>query len=553
MYYLPETISALGYISLDQLGMACPNWPLKLINFRRALMTRDDFADIKSEDFKHVPKNATEAATFLRQILEDRLHFNDETKTWYAWNGIVHAPLTSDTVPLQIIDFLGQRYDELTVIFEGRQEAALAGATDKNATSKVKARYETLGKFASFGRTIQTNKGVKDILDKLKRCPGIAVTRDYFANDRKFLVVRNGVIDLDDYRATRVPTLLEHDAARPVTRYFDAEYDVNAKAVQWEAFLASSIIEDGGDTVKLVQKAVGAAFSAEEKPRALFNLLGAPASGKSVFLSVFNKLGQDYSVMPNNQAIQLNNGDTNFYQDALRNKRFVGFSEVQGKKPLDDGFLKGILGGDEQNTRQMRQMESPWKPQCVLFIASNMPLKFDTRDEATFLKILPIPFPHSFTEVSPEHKMDRELENKVLSERNGILTWVLTGMLKFWDCGLAPTAAVMAAMDGNKTANSHALQFMEAMLDGGHVIQDPTASLSGCLNVGTGYEMFRHWADAQGIKNIPGKQTFSSDVADFYYGKKRSDGVRFTGLFMQEHFVQNIKNGVSHLNLAKNL
>jgi phage/plasmid-associated DNA primase len=198
-------------------------------------------------------------------------------------------------------------------------------------------------------------------------------------------------------------------------------------------------------------------------------------------------------------------------------------------------------------------MESPWKPQCVLFIASNMALKFDTRDEATFIKILPIPFPHSFTEVDPEHPMDRELERKVLDERNGILIWVLTGMVRFWDEGLAPTAAVMAAMDGNKTANSHALQFMEAMLDAGHVSQDNMAALSGCLDLGTGYDMFRTWAEAQGIKNVPGKQTFSNDVADFYHGKKRSDGVRFIGLLMAPHFVQNVRNGMSHLSLAKTL
>ena len=353
---------------------------------------------------------------------------------------------------------------------------------------------------------------------------------DYFADDRKWLVVRNGVIDLEDYRTTRLVTLREHSPERPVTRYFDADFDPTAESDTWAAFLASSVVDDGGDTLKLLQKAVGAAFSAEKKPRALFNLLGAPASGKSVFLSVFNKLGRDYSVMPNNQAIQLNNGDTNFYQDALRSARFVGFSEVQGKKPLDDGFVKGVLGGDEQKTRRMRQMEVSWEPQCVLFIASNMPLKFDTRDEATFVKILPIPFPHSFTDVDPEHRMDRELEKKVLAERSGILSWVLDGMTAFWIDGLAPTAAVMEAMDGNKTANSHSLQFVQALVTAGHLQRDTAAPVSGCLEVGVAYDLFRRWAEEQGIRNIPGKQTFSSDIADFYHGKRRSDGVRFIGL-----------------------
>lgn len=553
MYYLPETISALGYSDEEALFLDHSKWSLKLINYRRLIMTRDDFKEVRTEDYKYVPKNATEAASFLRKILDDRLHFNAESKIWYAWNGTIHAPLNSDTVPLQIIDFLGQQYDALTDLFQGEMESELSVTTDKDTKAKIKAKYAALGKFAGFGRTIQTNKGVRDILDKLKRCPGVAVTPDYFEDDRQWLVVRNGVIDLADFRAIRNVNLLEHDAARPVTRYFDAEFDLSAAAPQWDAFLASSIVDDKGDTVKLLQKAVGAAFSAEEKPRALFNLLGAPASGKSVFLSVFNKLGQAYSVMPNNQAIQQNTNDTNFYQDELRGARFVGLSEVQGKKPLDDGFIKGIMGGDQQNTRQMRQMSSPWKPQCVLFIASNMELKFNTRDDATFNKILPIPFPHSFTDVDTEHKMDRELERKVLEERNGILTWVLTGMVKFWDEGLAPTAAVMRAMDGNKTANSSAIQFIEALIENGYILKDTGTPQSACFSVGTSFEMFRHWAENQGIKNVPGKQTFSEDIASFYFGKKKSGQWTFTGLQMSPELAVKAKDGLSSALVTRDL
>ncbi len=509
---------------------------------------------------KKVPKDATDGADFIAEHAPNALSFNAESKTWYVWNGTVHTPLQTAVVPMQLIDILGYAYKELGLFIDEQlttqvqiiEAGNLSEDDAKKAISELKVSIVAARKhWEAFAYSLNSNKGVNDVLSKLER--RVAKGPGYFENDRQWLVVRNGVIDLQEFRRTDSVTLHAHDASRPVTRFFDADYDPSADAAIWKAFLSSSIVDDCGDTVRLLQKAVGAAFSAEEKPRALFNLQGAPASGKSVFLSVFNRLGQAYSVMPNNQAIQLNNGDTNFYQDALRNKRFVGFSEVQGKKPLDDGFLKGILGGDEQNTRQMRQMESPWKPQCVLFIASNMALKFDTRDEATFIKILPISFPHSFTETDPEHQMDRELENKVLEERSGILNWILEGMLSFWDEGLAPTAAVMAAMDGNKTANSHALQFMEALIESGNVIQDPGAPLSGCLGLTAAYEMFRHWSESQGIRNVPGKQTFSSDVADYYYGKGRSDGVRFIGLSLSPELSNKVQTGVSHFALAKDL
>lgn len=550
MNYLPETNYLVATHDISSF-----NWMNKMSGHRLTPTAIDIWKLQKS-----VPKDATDGADFIAAQIPSCLSYNANSKTWYVWNGKVHTPLTANTVPTQLIDILGYAFKDLdamlyTYIEFGTKSIRAQNLSDVETKKKIADFTGPImgirKEWSGFAFSLNSNKGVKDVLDKLSRL--VSKSNEHFESDRQWLVVRNGVIDIADYRTTGAVTLLEHSASRPVTRYFDADYDPQAGAETWKGFLKSSIVDDNGETVKLLQKAVGAAFSAEAKPRALFNLLGAPASGKSVFLSVFNRLGQAYSVMPNNQAIQLNNGDTNFYQDALRNKRFVGFSEVQGKKPLDDGFLKGILGGDEQNTRQMRQMESPWKPQCVLFIASNMALKFDTRDEATFIKILPIPFPHSFTEVDPEHKMDRELESKVMAERDGILSWVLEGMTMFWTEGLAPTAAVMSAMDGNKTANSHALQFMEAMIEAGHIQQDNMASLSGCINVGTAYEMFRPWADAQGIKNVPGKLTFSNDVADFYHGKQRSDGVRFVGLFMAPHLVQNIQTGVSHLSLAKNL
>lgn len=504
------------------------------------------------------PRDATDGAEFIADQIPGCLSFNAENGTWYVWNGKVHTPLASDTVPLQLIDVMGRAFKTLDALLDthiqyGVKKIEASNPSDEEAakaTAKFKAGINAVRKeWQSFAYSLNSNKGVKDVLNKLSRL--VSKSNEHFENDRQWLVVRNGVIDLQDYRAAGSVTLLPHDAARPVTRYFDADYDPQAGAHTWKAFLSSSIID--ADTVSLLQKAVGAAFSAEEKPRALFNLLGAPASGKSVFLSVFNRLGQAYSVMPNNQAIQLNSNDTNWYQDALRGARFVGFSEVQGKKPLDDGFIKGVLGGDEQKTRRMRQMEVSWKPQCVLFIASNMALKFDTRDEATFIKILPIPFPHSFTTTDPEHRMDRELESKVMDERSGILTWVLDGMALFWRDGLDPTAAVLAAMDGNKTANSHSLQFIEAMLEAELIERDMTAPVSGCLPVGPAYDMFRHWAETQGIKSVPGKQTFTSDVADFYHGKKKSGGWTFVGLRKSPEVQSRLHNDLSLNSLAMSL
>jgi P4 family phage/plasmid primase-like protien len=511
----------------------------------------------KAED--NIPRTELKAAKAIRDQFENSLSYVESENRWYLWDGKVHAPCDGDGVATKVTKYYWKAMADALEHVKGhydllaRQAASSGSPTAKEDAAKIRAEYNKgeIKKHKTYRDRVASEAGMSALVRVMKTELDVPLT--HFENDRQWLVVRNGVIDLQAYRTTGKLELLDHDASRPVTRYFDADYDPAAGADTWKAFLASSIVDDGGGTVKLLQKAVGAAFSAEEKPRALFNLLGAPASGKSVFLSVFNRLGQDYSVMPNNQAIQLNNGDTNFYQDALRGARFVGFSEVQGKKPLDDGFLKGVLGGDQQETRQMRQTPKVWKPQCVLFIASNMALKFNTRDEATFIKILPIPFPHSFTTTDAEHRMDRELESKVLEERSGILSWVLEGMAGFWREGLDPTEAVLRAMDGNKTANSHALRFMEAMLENGLLTQNLDAPATACLPIGTAYEVFKSWTAQEGISNVPGKHMFTSDIADFYFGKSKGKAWTFTGLEMSPRVHHKVEGRLELHTLASEL
>ena len=516
---------------------------------QKASYTEGEFDLYKA--MESLPRTEVTAAEAIKKKFGNALSYSPAEGIWYLWDGRVHAPCKGEAIAYKVVKLYYKSVTSSLKFVKDHyvkqaQGAKVSGGdkADEKAAA-IMATYEKgeWTKHRSFRDRLATDAGISAVVRLLRtECD---IPADHFEGDRKFFVVRNGVIDIENYRRFGVVNLMEHDAARPVYRYFDADYNpatVHEDYETWRKYLATSIID--WDTVILLQKGVGAAFSGERKPRALFNLLGAPASGKSVFLSVFSKLGQDYSIMPNNQSIQTNAGDTNFYQDELRNARFVGFSEVQGNKSLDDGFIKSIMGGDEQTTRKIRQDTNKWTPQCVMFIASNKALKFDTRDDATFLKILPIPFPHSFTETDPEHKMDRLLEDKVLAEGSGILHWILEGMKLFWRDGLNPTAAVLEAMDGNKTANSSALQFMEALIENGYINNDPQGTKSSFITIGEAFSCFKIWADHQGIKHVPGKQTFSADIKNFYHGEANSGGKRFAGLVKTEALETRLANQV---------
>lgn len=482
--------------------------------------------------YDSVPRTELTTAEEIARKFANRVRYVPATDSWYIWDGRVHRPCDDDGIALKIVQSYFHVVRDAIYFLSDVVKAETAALRSAGRTADADAFFAfnnaELKKFKGFRDRISTDATQGAIVRQMKRI--MDVSADYFERDNHLLVVRNGVIDLKDFRTNGYPTLQPHDPSRAVFRYFDADYDEHAPYDVWSRFLATSIID--AETATLLQKGVGAAFAATYKPRTMFNLLGAPASGKSLFLAVFDALGQDYSTMPNNQAIQVSGNDTNFYQEALRGKRFVGFSEVQGKKPLDDGFIKGIMGGDKQATRQMRQMESPWVPQCVMFVASNMALKIDFRDDATFNKVLPISFPWSFTDTDPEHLMDRDLEDKVLEQRNGVLLWVLIGMKKFWEEGLHATESVMRAMDSNKATSSHALSYMKQLMDYGLVTKDLDGTKSNFLLMADAYTGFKYWADSENIKNIPSKRTFNEDIKSAYFGDINSGGRRFKGLAM---------------------
>lgn len=554
--------------SLDNLlqTMDIDNWYLDLLGQPATHSTFDLHVAMA-----RIPRTEISASEEIKRKFGSTVSYSAATDTWFIWDGRVHAPCDGTTEILKITKLfflaLNNALQFVKDVIDTQAQVMKASNVEKADEKAALIRKEYDGewkKFRVYRDYITKIAGRKSLMDALKT--ELDIPADHFDGDRKFLVVRNGVIDLAQYRMNKRVTLLPHSADRAVYRYFDADFDVNVSEEdypQFRRFLSSSICD--WDTAVLLQKFTGAAFSAPAKPRAMVNLLGAPASGKSMFLNIFNVLGQDYSVMPNNQAIQANTGDTNFYQDALRGARFIGFSEVQGAKDIDDGFVKGIMGGDEQNTRLLRQQESPWMPQGVMFVASNLALKINFRDKATTNKIFPITFPHSFTREDPEHQIDELLEAKILGEvdgsgntvfegeRPGILHWVLKGMMMYWEEGLAETASVLTARASLKTNASHSIRFMTELLETGLLFEDLAQSNSSYVLRGDVYRAFEHWCAGQNVRNVPGKQTFNSDVEEFYHGDVNSGGRRFKGLVPSPEWLTSVSNITYFTHMMENL
>lgn len=497
-----------------------------------------------------IPRSDVGASRIVQAKFDMMLTFVDKTEEWHMWDGRVHAPLESPaTVKLLIAAFADALRDALDFVesFYEMQAQTILAAGGQNAQKDAQKRRDEYRKTVflehrHYRDRLYSSQGINGMFAALQtEC---TIESGYYNNDRQWLVVRNGVIDLHTIRdlgENEFPTLLPHDPTRPVTRYFDADYDLGATSPAWLSFLSRSLPDP--DTRRFLMKASGAAFMAVEKLKVIPNLQGPKDSGKSVFTDVLRVLGGGYSCEPTPTALLKVTG-TNFEQDALRNKRFVTISEPDEKIPLDDGFVKRVSGGDWTETRTLHAKSSGWYPQCVMMIASNHVVKFNTRDDALLDRVALVKFPIQFLpgDHVPENlRFDPDLKDKLFAERSGILNWIIWGMKFFIAEGMESTNAIIENRREMQAAGSTALQWVHEMEEEGWIqVIDQTDAAhtpkSHFIQVVDAYAHYQLWCVQAGEKYPLTRKFFSKDVQSRYGQAVQSGGYRFPRLLWTEQW-----------------
>lgn len=495
---------------------------------------------------KALPELADTAANIIKTKINSSMNYSRERKHWNVWDGKVYKPVEGDVVARQIIGIFGMQVSK-AIEHISTQVEAVAKSIEQSGGDKADEKAAAYK--AGFGIKFKEHKayrdGVRDdygmskTLNKLRDFS--TVSDEFFLDNTSWLVVENGVIDLDRLRAGEL-FIHDHSPLRPVANIFNAQYMSDSECPKWDEFLRESIIDR--ESVVFFQKCVGAAFLGANTPRVFVNLQGARSSGKSMIIKILTKLGGRYTATPNNAAIIKTSQDTNFYHDQLFDKRFVGFSEVSSDKSLDNDFVKSHSGGDKQSTRTLHGQPHDWYPHSIMFVASNNPLKYDIRDEAMVERMSPVMFPYSFVDMpmtDSQKQIDRDLEEYILKyERNGVLKWIVAGMVGYLQTGLPRPKSVIEARERTKRDNSYAVQFMEMMKENGYIdiIVDEAFPTTQLVSIKDMYNLFKSWAGPNGmnVKNIPGKINFGKDIAEHFYGKNREylTHVQYTKKYHQE-------------------
>jgi len=263
-----------------------------------------------------------------------------------------------------------------------------------------------------------------------------AATTDEWDADPWLLNTPGGVVDLKTGR------MRPHERADRMTKITTAT--PSGDCPTWKQFIDEVT---GGDKElqAYLQRMVGYALTGSTQEHALFFLYGTGANGKSVFVNTLATILGDYATnAPMDTFMETRTDRHPTDMAGLRGARFVAAIETEQGKRWAESKLKNLTGGDKISARFMRQDFFEFFPQFKLFVAGNHRPAIRNIDEAMKRRLHLIPF----TITVPPERRDKNLQQRLLAERDGILAWAVQGCLDWQRHGrLSPPQRVVDATE----------------------------------------------------------------------------------------------------------
>lgn len=283
----------------------------------------------------------------------------------------------------------------------------------------------------------------------------LAINQEQWDSDTRYLILKDGVIDLKETYRTGEIVLEEFSPLHFSTMRLDIAWNDqtrNAGLSEWERGV-KKILPDP-DVRGYLQKRYGAA------------LLGTPAiAGKSMVwqygpgdtakstiqecIAGDRGVFSPYALATSSQALLVSRGggkndNGERFVAYARGKRFAIMDEIQDGEMLDAEIVKRITGGGTVEGKALYSNAVRYFFTATIFISSNHPPTFPPGDTALQNRIHVIPFKHRFWVQSknpkeweasaPEDRADESWATRVLDsphERSAILRWVIEGLVAF--------------------------------------------------------------------------------------------------------------------------
>lgn len=281
-----------------------------------------------------------------------------------------------------------------------------------------------------------TRSRIEAMLFTARSEPGMEVKAEDLDGDGYLFNCNNGTVDL------KTGELRPHDPGDHISKITTVDYDPDASAPTWDAFLARILPDE--DLRTFMQRLIGYALMGESREEVLPFLYGSGANGKSTCLNAIQEVFGEYAIQAPPELLTLKHGPSHPTElAALMGARCVLSVEVEEGRRLAESLVKQLTGRDSISARFMRQDFFTFEPTHTVFMAANHKPIVKGTDGAIWRRIKLIPF----EVVIPEDERDPNLQEKLRGELPGILAWAIRGCLEYQRQGLGEPSAVRAATE----------------------------------------------------------------------------------------------------------
>ena len=425
-----------------------------------------------SEAIKLAYKEQRGCAELFARMYRGRLCFDHTDGAWFKFSK--HYWTLE-----KIGDRLHYAVDQVQSVFQKMEreldgEIVLLGQKIKNTEDEneakklkqqlttIKKQQKTLNKLIGNLNTLGYRKQVVEFAAQGEGSLGIS--GDEWDLQPWVLPCPNGIVDLrtgnlregkpEDYLRAACPTTFRPEATAP----------------RYEQALQEIFAEDQ-DLIRFVQRVLGMALVGETVEHKLIVLWGAGRNGKDTLLEALSHVLGAVLAGAVQSELLLDQGRTKSSSGPsadimrLRGLRVAWASETNEGRRLDAGKIKLLTGGGSLVGRSpYARYEVSFPQSHTLFLLTNSKPHAPADDYALWKRLVLIPFTQSFVDQPSkphERQADKGLVDKLKSEAEGILAWLVEGCLEWQHTGLNSPAVVQQATQDYRKEEDILLQFTE--------------------------------------------------------------------------------------------
>ncbi|RPH39156.1 MAG: hypothetical protein EHM91_12775, partial [Planctomycetota bacterium] len=349
--------------------------------------------------------------------------------------------------------------------------------------------------------------------------PGVVSKAEEFDARPNELNLANGTIDLETLE------FHEHRPDDMLSKQMACGYDPEAIAPRWDQYL-KEVLPDP-EMRDFLQRVVGYSLTGEPVERALAILHGPSGTGKSRFIETLTTLFGTYGTTAADSLFRSKReaptGPSNDLND-LRGARLASVSELDSGIKMDEALVKRLTGFDSITSRGLYEENQTWRPQCVIWLATNHHFRISSDDGAIWRRIKVIPF----TQVIDPAAEDPQILKKLLAERDGIFNWMLEGLKKYRERRLVQPEGALSALDTYKSEQDPVRQFLDDLMADGRL--EWGDHLTECVTV---FRLYQEWSRDEGELPL-GKQRFNRRMEALKFERVKRSKWHWRGLRLAE-------------------